>query len=298
MTTNKTNPELFDSQMTDSEEPNSETWWVKGSPPAPVAWYGGKKYYAKWIIENFCDHRVFVEPFGGAANILLRKRKSEVEIYNDLDSRITNFFNVVRNRDKCAELIRISTLTPYSREVFSELADQPEPVDEIDKAWWFFVRCRQAIGGLGMSKLTPKSWSASTRTRRGMPEGVSKYLSAIDGLENVSDRLREVMFECLPAIDIIKKYDSEDALFYLDPPYLPETRHSGKASTYGVEMCYEDHENLLGTIKSCKSKIILSGYLSDLYSSELKDWRVDTVKGKSHMSNSGQSRTEILWMNY
>jgi len=278
--------------------PNANSWWVKGSPSAPIAWYGGKKYYAKWIIENFCDHRLFVEPFGGAANILLRKKKSDVEIYNDLDSRITNFFKVVRDEQKCAELIRLSSLTPYSREVFSELSDQPEPIDEIESAWWFFVRCRQALGGLGMSKLTPKSWSASTRTRRGMPEGVSKYLSSIDGLEQVSNRLREVMFECLPAIDVISKYDSEDALIYLDPPYLPETRNGGKASTYGVEMSLEGHKILLDTIKNCKSKILLSGYSSDLYNSELKDWRIDTKDGKSHVSNSGESRTEVLWMNY
>ena len=294
----KANPELFDAVKFNPQELGGDSWWAKGAPSAPIAWYGGKKYYAKWIIEHFCDHRVFVEPFGGAANILLRKRKSEVEIYNDLDSRITNFFNVVRDRDKCLELVRIASLTPYSRELFAELADRPEPEEEIEKAWWFFVRCRQAIGGLGMSELTPKSWSASTRTRRDMPEGVSKYLSSIDGLETVSQRLREVMFESMPAIDVIKKYDSDETLIYLDPPYLPETRHGGKASTYGVEMSYEDHLELLDLVKACKSKIVLSGYLSDLYAAELKDWKVDTVEGKSHMSNSGQSRVEVLWLNF
>lgn len=294
----KANPELFDAMKFNPQALEGDSWWAKGAPSAPIAWYGGKKYYAKWIIEHFCDHRVFVEPFGGAANILLRKRKSEVEIYNDLDSRITNFFNVVRDRDKCLELVRIASLTPYSRELFAELADRPEPEEEIEKAWWFFVRCRQAIGGLGMSELTPKSWSASTRTRRDMPEGVSKYLSSIDGLETVSQRLREVMFESMPAIDVIKKYDSDETLIYLDPPYLPETRHGGKASTYGVEMSYEDHLELLDLVKACKSKIVLSGYLSDLYAAELKDWKVDTVEGKSHMSNSGQPRVEVLWLNF
>lgn len=297
MKTKITTPELFDSNS-NGKANTSQSWWINGAPDAPIAWYGGKRYYAKWIIEHFCNHRIFVEPFGGAANILLRKRKSEVEIYNDLDSRITNFFSVVRDTKKCQELVKRASLTPYSREVFSELAEMPEPTEDIERAWWFFVRCRQAIGGLGMSKLTPKSWSSSTRTRRGMPEGVSKFLSAIDGLELVSVRLREVMFECLSGIEVIKKYDSEDALFYLDPPYLPETRHSGKASTYGVEMAYEEHEELLDLIKDCKSKVVLSGYLSDLYSEKLDGWRVETREGKSHISNSGQKRLEVLWMNY
>ena len=106
------------------------------------------------------------------------------------------------------------------------------------------------------------------------------------------------MFESIPAIDVIKKYDSDETLIYLDPPYLPETRHGGKASTYGVEMSYEDHLELLDLVKACKSKIVLSGYLSDLYATELKDWKVDTVEGKSHMSNSGQPRVEVLWLNF
>lgn len=278
--------------------PASPSWFVKGSPDAPVAWYGGKRYYAKWIIERFADHRVFVEPFGGAANILLRKRKSEVEVYNDLDSRIVNFFRVLRDEKKFAEFQRLCSLTPYSREEFTDLTKLPEPEDQIEQAWWFFVRCRQALGGLGMSKLTPNSWSASARTRRNLPEGVSKYLSSIDGLEGVVSRFKEVMVECRPAMEVLKRYDSPETLFYVDPPYMPETRHGGKAATYGVEMTVDDHQTMLSLLIRLKGKVILSGYESDLYSSVLKSWRRDETIGKSHLTNSGQERVEVLWMNY
>jgi DNA adenine methylase len=149
-----------------------------------------------------------------------------------------------------------------------------------------------------MSKLTPKSWSSSTRTRRNLPEGVSKYLSSIEGLDRIVERFKEVMVECLPAIEILKKYDSAEALFYVDPPYVPETRFDGKAKTYGVEMTYEDHEKLLDVILSMKSRVILSGYDSELYASVLKAWRRAEIKGKSHLTNSGQERVEVLWMNY
>ena len=96
---------------------------------APFAWYGGKASHASWLLAYFPEHRVFVEPFGGAANVLLSKRRSEVEIYNDLDARLSNFFRVLRERDSFDELVRLSTLTPYSRADFEQLAAMEEPED-------------------------------------------------------------------------------------------------------------------------------------------------------------------------
>ncbi|MHC4556061.1 MAG: DNA adenine methylase [Planctomycetota bacterium] len=270
----------------------------KSGPKAPIAWYGGKWYYADWIISHFPHHRVYIEPFGGSASVLFRKHPSEVEVYNDLDGRIVNFFQVLRDKQRFEELLRLSTLTPYSRKEFTALANKSEPIDTVEKAWWFFVRCRQAIGGLGMSKLSPASWAVSLRTRRKMAEPVSKYLSAIDGLQDVAERLRTVLIENLPASELLSKYDAEDVLFYCDPPYLPETRHGKKAATYGVEMTYDEHVEMLTVLNDCKGRIILSGYASDLYDSKLSNWRREEASGKAHLANSGQKRTEVIWLNW
>lgn len=207
------------------------TWHDASGPRAPIAWYGGKYYLAEWIISHFPQHRVYVEPFGGMANVLLKKRPSEVEVFNDLDGRVVNFFRALRNPVKLAELKRLCELTPYSRQEFTDLCAAPEPTDEIERAWWFFVRCRQARGGIGMSALTANAWATSKRTRREMPEPVSKYLAAIDGLGAVADRFRKVLIEHLPAIELIHKYDGPDTLFYCDPPYPGSTRHGGEANT-------------------------------------------------------------------
>jgi len=270
----------------------------KKGPRAPFAWYGGKFYYSQWIIEHFCHHRVYIEPFGGAANILLNKSSSEVEIFNDLDHRIVNFFKVLRDKDKFEEFLRLANLTPYSRKEFEDIIEEDKSKDPVKSAWCFFVKCRQAIGGLGMSKLTESSWAMSLRTRRKMAEPVSKYLSAIEGLQDIAERFRSVSIENMEAIKLIKKYDCEDALIYCDPPYLPETRHGSNAKTYSFEMSYEDHENLLRTLNKCKSSVIISGYHSDLYDKKLSNWRTDTIEGKAHIANSGQQRTEVLWMNW
>jgi len=269
----------------------------KKGPKAPFAWYGGKYYYAKWIINHFPDHRVFIEPYGGAGNIILNKKESEVEIFNDLDGRVPNFFKVLREEDTFKQLIMMLNLTPYSREEFARVL-QEEPESDLHKAYNFFIICRQSRGGLGMTKLTPAGWAVSLRSRRKMAEPVSKYLSAIDGLEDIATRFRSVVIECNDAIEVIQKYDRKDALIYCDPPYIPEVRHDKKANTFGCEMTTGDHLRLLETLRGCKGKVVISGYHSEVYAKELKGWNTSTFVGKSHVSNSGQSRTEVIWKNF
>lgn len=265
---------------------------------SPIAWYGGKAYYAEWLIDRFPEHRVYVEPFGGAANVLLRKPRSEVEVYNDVDDRVVNLFRVIRDPEQFERLRMLLDLTPYARGEFVDLLELPPTDDPVEKARRFFAICRQARGGMGMSKLSKNCWAYSRRTRRDMAEPVSKYLSAIDGLEDVAARLRTVMIESRPAIELIPKYDGEDSFFYLDPPYLPETRHGNKAATYAHEMTVDDHVALLDSIVQIQGKAMLSGYAAPLYDDKLKAWRREELKTKAHMANSGEERTEVIWFNY
>jgi len=265
---------------------------------SPIAWYGGKAYYAEWLIERFPEHRVYVEPFGGAANVLLRKPKSEVEVYNDVDDRVVNLFRVVRDPEQFERLRMLLDLTPYARGEFEDLLELPPSDDPLEKARRFFAICRQARGGMGMSKLSKSCWAYSRRTRRDMAEPVSKYLSAIDGLEEVAARLRTVMIESRPAIELIPRYDGEDSFFYLDPPYMPETRHGNKAATYAHEMSVDDHAALLDALLQIKGKAMLSGYAAPLYDEKLKAWRREELKTKAHMANSGEERTEVIWFNF
>lgn len=287
-----------DRALFDEAQPPAPSLYNPRGPRAPVAWYGGKYYYADWIIAHFPRHRLYVEPFGGAGNVLLQKHPSDAEIYNDLDGRIVNFFRVLRDRGQFEEFVRLCSLTPYSREQFVEVVEEPEPEEPVRRAWWFFVRCRQSIGGLGMSRLGPKSWAVGTRTRRGMAEGVSKFLSAVEGLESVAERFRRVMIESRPAVELIRKLDKPDVLFYCDPPYVPETRHGEVARTYRVEMSIDEHAELLAALRACTAKVILSGYPSELYAGALAGWRTAELPVKAQMSNSGQARVEVLWMNF
>lgn len=265
---------------------------------APIAWYGGKKKMAGWLIERFPEHVRYVEPFGGAGHVLFTKPPSVFEVFNDLDNRIVNFYRVVRDPDSFKRLQFILELSPHAREEFDDAMDTSLCEDPVENARRFLVLMRQARGGLGMTAATKSAWAVSKRIRRKMPEAVSKFLTAIDGLPDVHERLRHVTIECLPALQVIEKYDGPDTFFYVDPTYVAETRHGKKAATYLHEMTREDHEALLDLLLTVKGKAMISGYASDLYDSRLAGWRREELVTTAHVANSGQRRVEVIWMNF
>lgn len=266
---------------------------------APFAWYGGKQKMAGWLIERFPGHVRYVEPFGGAGHVLFAKQPSPVEIFNDLDQRLWNFFKVAQHPDLLADLLRGLESTPYARQELAHVLAAPKTDDNVEQARRFFVLMNQAFSGCGMShNVTPRSWSTRRRVRNGMHEGVSKWLSAVAVLRPLHERLRRVALECMPAIEVIEKYDSRDAFFYLDPSYLAETRYRKKANTYAFEMSCSDHEALLDLIAGVKGKVMLSGYRSPMYDAYLACWRREEYVTTAQVANSGQRRIENVWMNY
>lgn len=258
----------------------------------PVKWHGGKFYLHRRIIEQFPRHHTYVEPFGGAASVLLNKPLAVVEVYNDLDQRISRLFRVLR--DYGEELQRRLTLTPYSENEFVDAA-QPAP-DEIEQARRDFVRWRLSLGGRG------DSFSFTLhRVRRGMADVVSGYLSTIDEqLPLIVQRLRTVEIVNRPARDVIRTWDAKETLFYCDPPYVHETRHQASRHVYGVEMTEDEHRKLADILRSCKGKVMLSGYPSDLYNELYPEWRTVAFDIANHAAGgrSKARKQETIWMNW
>ena len=114
-----------------------------------ITWVGGKYHMLKHIIPLIPQHITYVEVFGGGASLLLNKRKSKIEVYNDLNSGLVNLFRVVRDKDKYLELQKLLLLTPYSREEYYRYRDTVEENDnDVTKAYKFFIVCRMAFGGI------------------------------------------------------------------------------------------------------------------------------------------------------
>jgi DNA adenine methylase len=258
----------------------------------PVKWHGGKYYLCDWIIKSLPPHQTYVEPFGGAASVLLNKSPAPVEVYNDLDERITRLFRVIR--DFGDEFRRRLTLTPYSELEFDASADSA--ADEVELARRDFVRWRQSIGGRG------ETFSFTLhRVRRGMADVVSGYLSSIDHqLPLIVERLRSVQIVCRPAQEVIEKWDSTDTLFYCDPPYVHETRAEGSRKVYGHEMDEGEHRRLAVVLSRCRGKVVLSGYPSLLYDELYRSWRKLTVQIPNHAAAGKKKmiKAETLWLNW
>lgn len=257
----------------------------------PVKWHGGKHYLADWIIGQFPPHRVYLEPFGGAASVLLNKPPVDVEAYNDLDLRITRLFRMLQNQGP--QFISRVQFIPYSQKEFEDANTYPAAATDLDKAVCDFVRWRQSFGGKG------KTWSCTTtRARGGMAGDVNAWWTAIDQLPEIIERLKRVQILHQPAIQAIRRFDSPKTLIYCDPPYLHETRDANSRDVYGVEMTETDHRELASVLQTCASAVVLSGYPSPLYDALYHTWRRIELDIANHAAGGKtKSRmTEILWI--
>ncbi len=128
-----------------------------------------------------------------------------------------------------------------------------------------------------------------------MAGAVSRWLGAVDALPEIAQRLLRVQIENDLAINVIRRYDSKETLFYCDPPYPHESRGDSKA--YQYEMTDKDHINLAGVLRNVEGKVALSGYHCDLLDELYGNWHVHEANSKKIHSVKTE-RTEVLWTNY
>lgn len=256
-----------------------------------MKWHGGKHYLAKKIISLFpsrTEWLTYVEPYAGGLSVLLANDPTgKSEIVNDIDSRLTNFWQVLQNANTFSEFQRIVSVTPFSQEEFN----RPYCGTNIEKAVRFFVKCCQSYGGQGRT-FQPM---AVCRTRRGINENASSWLSAVDKLPELHRRLRTVAVLNDDAYQVIRRLDSKTTLFYVDPPYLPSTRTSSEV--YKHEMSQTQHELLLKLLSNIQGYFVLSGYPSDLY--DKYGWhRTDFDAPNNSASGETKRRmVESVWRN-
>lgn len=256
-------------------------------PQRPLLrWHGGKWLLAPWIIGHFPRHRIYVEPFGGAASVLLRKPRSQAEVWNDLDGDLVNLFRVLRG-DRAGDLIEQVRLTPFAREEFRE-AYSPS-CDPVDRARCMVVRSFMGFGSNSVHRL---SGFRGNGIRAGtLPQ--HNWLSYPDALAAIIERLEGVVIENRPALDLMAQQDHSEALFYVDPPYVFASR-GDEGHDYAHELDDAGHAALLAALRGLKGMVVLSGYPSPLYDDSLTDWaRVERVA----LADGARPRMEVLWIN-
>jgi DNA adenine methylase len=255
------------------------------TPTRPAArWHGGKWILAPWIISVFPAHRVYVEPFGGAASVLIRKPRAYAEVYNDLDGEVVNLFRVMQSEPEA--LVWLLKVTPFARDEFLlayEASDDP-----VERARRLVIRSFMGFGSNGHTRRTGfrsnsnRSGTTPARDWRNYPEC----------LEAIVERFRGVVIENKDALSILATHDSPHTLFYFDPPYVAETRDSGPDYTH--EMDGDGHTALLIQLRTLRGMVVLSGYPHLSYDDALPDWR--RIERPS-LADGARPRTEVLWIN-
>ena len=263
---------------------------MKLTRPA-LRYYGGKFRLAPWIIGFFPEHECYVEPFGGAASVMLTKAPSTREVYNDADEDVVTFFRVLRER--YAEFLRVIELTPFSRQEF-RLAHEP-CADDLERARRFYIRSWQGVGG-GPRANNSTGWRFEKNAKRG--KSTVQDWTNVGHLRLVCERLRQVQIECDDALSVIRRYDSPTTLFYCDPPYLGETRGMRwREKGYQHEMTESDHRQLAEVLCGIQGLAILSGYPSALYAELFPGWRMVTKRSRiNSLHNSCAMKTEALYL--
>lgn len=260
-----------------------------------IRYYGGKWKIADWIISYFPKHRCYVEPFGGAASVLLRKEPSRIEVYNDASDEIVNLFRVLRDPLQAAELQRLLDLTPWSRSEW--LASYELSSDPVEQA-------RRTVVLASMSHnpskaLTRKSngWRSASSGYHRLPQDFITYTEC---LPEITSRLKNVMIEHRDAVAVLSQHDSSATLHYVDPPYIGALR-SDSRNVYQHELwSVDDHHALAEFLHTLKGAVILSGYESPYYTEwyERRGWRTFSMKATTGAAMPGKSsRTEVIWLN-
>jgi DNA adenine methylase len=263
---------------------------------SPIKYFGGKNGFANKILEYFPENYQqmnYIEPFCGSAAMLFHKEISPIEIINDIDENIYSLFTVLIDQNLFQEFKHKCDLSLYSEDMLNNYKTslKKDDLSIVDRAYKYFYCNRLSFNSSG-------SISSSTVIRRNMSKSVSDYLSAIDKLYEIHNRLSPVVILNRDALKVITKYDNENTFMYCDSPYANETRSSGRYKYDFTDNMQDEYLNVLKDIKN--AKMLISGYNCERYKI-LEDNgynRIDITIKTQNNNQVGKSKVESLWFNY
>lgn len=258
-------------------------------------YFGGKFTWLDYIYAHFpaqSDFTHLVDLFAGSLVVSLNYHGRVIKTANEINSDITNFFEVLRDNE--TELLRLLELTPVSETEYNKCWEIPE--NKIEQARRFYVRVRQSFFGLGAQRKN-KGWHmAKTKVNANRGETVSRWNNAIDKLHAVAMAIR-TDFQITPwdYQKCIDKIDFKDAFFYCDPPYSKRSRSS--FNDYKYEFTDENHFELAKKLHTIEGKAMISGYDCSLMNELYREWRKIKLPIKKNNIRLSEVQ-EVIWMNY
>jgi DNA adenine methylase len=248
----------------------------------PLPYIGGKNRLAKRLISLFPKHTTYAEPFAGGAQVFFHKEPSKVEVLNDLDGEIVNFFRICQWHYE--ELTRYLRFCVSSRKLYEQLAaTDPSYLTDVQRAGRFFYLQKNCYGGLVLKR----------NYHYGVIQRPNYRLERIpEVLRKTSERLLGVQIECLPYEEILKRYDRPATLFYLDPPYYAR-------ELYRFNFTELDFRLLVERLRKLKGRFILS--LNDVpeVRKMFSSFHIKRVKlAYSSASGSNRRYSEVIITNF
>ena len=224
----------------------------------------------------------------------MRKPRSYGEVYNDVACDIVNVFRALRDPEAARRLIHLCALTPFAREEF--VAAYEPCNDPIERARRTIFRSFAGFGSAAATKGYKTGFRAGSYRSGSTPS--RDWSNYPDCMHAFVDRLRDVVVENRPAIDVIRSHDRPETLFYVDPPYVHATRRPAgwrrRSKEYENEMTDEEHERLAVVLRSVQGMVAISGYPSTLYGDLYSGW---TRIERGAYADGGRRRVECLWLN-
>jgi DNA adenine methylase len=207
----------------------------------PLPYIGGKNRLATTIIAMLPEHTTYVEPFSGGGQVLFHKAPSNVEVLNDLDYDVVNFFRVCQWHYE--ELVRYLRYCLASRKLHElHMKTDPSTLTDIQRAGRFFYLQKNSFGGLILKQ---KFHYGVTQPSNYNPARIPEVI------EHAHQRLQRVQIESLSYEKILDKYDRPTTFFYLDPPYWGP-------KLYQFNFSVDDFLKLADRLRHLKGKFILS----------------------------------------
>ena len=262
---------------------------MSGTPPRPVfRHYGGKWRLAPWIVQHLPPHELYVEPFAGAASVLMRKPRAPGEVLNDLDRRIVAVFRCLRDPVLAERLRRQVALTPFALAEYEEAAAETD--DLVEQARRTLVRSCMGYGSAGLLGFACGFRRRAYGYRQtgaldwaGWPETVPAFCA----------RLQGVVIDARDALAVMQDHDVPEAVHYVDPPYVIASR-AHNAPSYRFEMDEAAHRALLERLRALRGAVVLSAYRHPLYEEVLRGWRC--IERPAHTMTASRA-VEVLWLN-
>jgi DNA adenine methylase len=224
-----------------------------------VPYYGGKFYYIDFILKNLPYGTFYVEPFGGAAWVLLNKPRHPSELYNDINGSIVTMYRVLQDKEKYEVFRHKIEYTLYSFEEFGKALDIYNgrvEADDVDRAWAVYVMLSLTFSANPSSTIARFRFAVNTNV-------AIRFSNRKESLQRIHERLQYVIIDNRDALDVIQRYDTPDTVFYLDPPYPADTRKLKLVYTH--EMSDDKHEELIDLLFQVRGSFALSSYDNPIY---------------------------------